>query len=245
MSTLWQSTPDNHTLSPDHIDIWQTSLRLPASQVESYYNLLNDDEKSRVDSYRSDKRSNEFIITRGLLRKLLARLYKLQANSFRFCYTDKDKPYLDPTSTYHSTSFNISHSHDKAIIALGIDKIIGIDIEKIRQDVDFKKLAKRFFSETESMGLAKLTGEQLANRFFCCWSRKEAFVKALGDGLSFGLDEFSVTTSVKDTQVELVTNYDPDDSKNWGIVSINSIPGYAAAVCCRHQAYTTRLWLAE
>ena len=131
------------------------------------------------------------------------------------------------------------------MIALGLNRDIGIDIEKIRQDIDFKKLARRFFSKTEYQALDNYPDDQIPSVFFSCWSRKEAFVKAFGDGISFGLSEFSVSICPDIDDIKLVTNYDSNEAQRWSIMNIPVEYNYAAAICSNHPGYELRLWQVE
>jgi 4'-phosphopantetheinyl transferase len=242
MSSSWLAPPDNLKLTPDHIDIWRTSLDLSSADVNEYFDLLDDGEKNRVDKYKSSKRSNEFIITRGLLRKIIAGLFKVPASSFQFKYTDKDKPFLTADILGVPLSFNISHSSSCALIAIGLNRDLGIDIEKIREDIDFMKLARRFFSKKESESLGNYPNEDIPSAFFSCWSRKEAFVKAIGDGISFGLSEFSISISPDQKEIKLTTHYDPIAARSWSINNISTGDEYMAAICSNRPGYEFRLW---
>ena len=245
MSIVWQTHPKDLCLTPDHIDLWLTSLDLPSDIVSEYFELLDEQEQGRVTKYKSSKRSNEFIITRGLLRKIIATLFSISPVSFRFKYTDKEKPFLTTDIFDVPLSFNISHSYNNAIIAIGLDRDLGVDIEKIRHNINFKKLAERFFSQKESQNLNNYPDEEIPSVFFSCWSRKEAFVKALGDGISFGLSDFSVSITPDLDNIKLETAYDPADARHWSITNIPTGQGYAAAICSNRPNYKLRLWQAS
>lgn len=245
MSTSWLEPPENLNLTSGHIDIWRTSLDISTVKVKGYYELLDSEEKTRVNNYKSSKRSNEFIITRGVLRKTIADLFKVPPSSFQFKYTDKDKPFLKTDILGVPLSFNISHSSDHALIAMGFERKLGVDIERIRNNVDFKKLARRFFSKQESEALENYPDTSIPSAFFSCWSRKEAFVKALGDGISFGLSEFTVSIHPEQSEIKLETHYDPLATDDWCINNIPAGNEYAAAICSNRPNYEIRLWQVE
>lgn len=242
MVTLWNKAPADLRLSNEFVDVWRTRLDLSIDTVNNYLATLSKDERARADRFKARSKRKEFIITRGLLRKTLAQTLDIDPSSLEFDYAEHDKPFLPAATLGVPISFNVSHSHNQALVALTLDRAIGIDIEKIRQDVSFEKLAARFFSKQESQALEKLDKNTLPKAFFACWTRKEAFVKALGDGISFGLSEFSVSVDPYETNVSLLTHWNTGESSNWSIVNIKADEYYIGALAIDGSRFTLRCW---
>jgi len=242
MTGLWHKTPAKLSLSDKYIDIWRTALDLPQRQVDEYLTLLSSEEISRAQRFKVKRKYREYIISRGLLRRVLGHALRTDPAGFEFEYTEHEKPFLGLIHRGKSVSFNVSHSHEQTLIAVTLDHALGIDIEYVRQDVQFKQLARRFFSAQEAGELETYTEAGIPRAFFACWTRKEAFVKALGDGIAFGLNEFSVSVNPFDDTVALTTHWDPDEAGNWSLVSIRTDQEYIAALAVAGQGVKIRYW---
>ena len=207
--------------------VWYCSFETNKKCLQEYFELLSMDEKKKVDRFKFEKDKNCYIITRGILRILLGHYLSIKPNKIIFKYTSFGKPYL---TFENSLKFNISHSGDMAVFAFFQNQEIGVDIEKIKEDFDVLELAQNFFSKTEITTLEKQSPEDLPKAFFRCWTRKEAFIKAEGSGLSFPLDKFAVSLD-DDHQAELIeTQWNPSEKKQWSLFSFTPATGYIAAV---------------
>lgn len=242
MNGGWQHPPRKLQLSPDYIDVWKAPLNLPPAQLDKYRAILSRDEQQRSDKFKSEKRRREFIIGRGLLRMLIGQCLEMDPSVIEFAYSEHQKPYLPVTALGIPVTFNLSHSHDLALVALALERRIGIDIEYLRPDVDFRKLAGRFFSEQESRSLQDYEGVRLAAAFFACWTRKEALLKAIGEGIAFGLADFSVSVNPQDQVVSLHTHWDEAEAARWSIINFALERDYAAAVAASGTRYKVRRW---
>ena len=149
MANTWKITEIDLSLSPDCIDLWKVDLNREDDNIFMHAQNLSKEENARADKYISGKKSREFIITRSTLRNILGHVLKTNPRKFEFSYTKHGMPTLSPEIGYTEISFNVSHSYDFALIAITLNQPIGVDIEKIRTDIDFEKLAARFFSENE------------------------------------------------------------------------------------------------
>ena len=157
--------------------------------------LLSDDERQRADRFVFERDRRRFIVARAELRKLLAARLGVQPESVEFRYGVRGKPALADRCAESGLRFNLSHAVDVAACAFSWVPEIGIDIESIRVIPDAEEIAARFFSRRENEAYRGLDPDDRPQGFFNCWTRKEAFVKALGDGLSYPLDRFDVTLS--------------------------------------------------
>jgi len=242
MTDVWQQAPFDLKLSHDHIDVWRTRLNLPKNEIAKYHALLSTDEVKRANRYKVKHKRCEYIVTRGLLRTILGQTLGRDSKSFVFEYAKHDKPFLPIETSGTPVSFNVSHSHNQALIAVTLDRTIGIDIEYIRHDVEFKKLAKRFFSDQEYQQLDAYDETKLSAAFFACWTRKEAFVKALGDGIAFGLSEFSVSVDPEDDEIPLSTHLDQAQASKWILMNIKTDEDYIAALAVDKYNLKIRCW---
>jgi 4'-phosphopantetheinyl transferase len=147
--------------------------------------------------------------------------------SVRFQVTEYGKPLLDPDLHFQ---FNVSHTEGLALLAFAEKRRIGIDVEKIRSQPDALKLARRFFSERERQQLENIAEQEMPAAFFRCWSRKEAYIKARGEGLSLPLHDFDVAVEIAPTQILLATRPDAGEVRHWLMSDVPAPPGYTAAV---------------
>jgi len=216
-------------LSPDEVHVWPIKLEASAAQFSSLSRLLSEDEKRRAESFKFERHSRAFVISRGFLRLILADYLRQSPESIAFTYGLKGKPGLTPSSI----KFNLSHSEDMALLALTSGVEIGVDLEKIRPMNDLDNIARRFFSEQECHDLMNLTPSSRNHAFFNCWTRKEAFLKATGDGLSAPLDQFQVTL-LPNQEARLVhVCQNVDEARTWTIHDLSLLPGFAAAIAYR------------
>jgi 4'-phosphopantetheinyl transferase len=168
---------------------------------------------------------------------LLAGYLAIPAAEIRFEYLTSGKPQLAAGQNPSALQFNVSHSANMALIAVGSEHRLGVDIEEIRHDVDTTALAERFFSVRERAGLQALPDHLRVPAFFACWTRKEAFLKATGEGLSFPLADFSVTTH-PDLEPELEEiKGSADDGKQWFLTDLSVVDGFRATVAREHSPY--------
>jgi 4'-phosphopantetheinyl transferase len=218
-------------LPPDVVHLWQRRLRASAAAFEACYQLLSVDEREKASRYRVERPRNEFVLTRGTLRFLISRyLRRSTPQGVLFRYTEYGKPFLDGPEDLR---FNVSHTEDLALIAFVKKRDIGIDVERIRPQRDVKQVAERFFSARERQDLDRLSGDELHAAFFRCWTRKEAYIKAKGEGLSLPLHEFDVAIGPNQSQALLATRPDPLEADRWILRDVAVFPGYAAAVAVR------------
>jgi len=181
------------------IHIWQISLVASQEELNHLHSLLSTNELARANRFKFEKHRNRFIIARAHLRKILSYYLNCLPQDIHFQYAQRGKPFLTDTSL----QFNLSHSEDVAIVALRNQYDIGVDIEKIESP--FKEdVAKRFFSDKEYKLLQTLDDSQKVKAFYTIWSKKEALIKALGEGLFAPLDKFSVTLNPDVEVIELL-----------------------------------------
>ena len=165
--------------------VWRASLNLPASQIERLGQTLSTDEWSRANRFAFQKDRDHFVAARGILRAILGHYLDEAPNRLRFSYNPFGRPAL--AGEPEGLRFNVSHSHGRALIAVTGGRSVGVDVERIRPDVTYEQLARRFFSPREVAALLALPENLRRKAFFTCWTCKEAYVKARGEGLSIPL----------------------------------------------------------
>jgi 4'-phosphopantetheinyl transferase len=222
-------------LPPGEIHVWQRSLECNPDELESCRRLLSPDETERAARFRFTQDRVEFIVARGTLRALLKSYLGRPHDSLQFIYSQFGKPELAETLEQQRIEFNVSHSGGVALLAFARDRRIGIDIEQVRRDFSTLEISERFFSEAERDALRQLPLEQRPEAFFRCWARKEAFIKALGEGLSHPLDSFDVSLMPGEPAQLLATRPDDEVAKRWAMWEMSVPKGYAAALAAERK----------
>jgi 4'-phosphopantetheinyl transferase len=228
--SVLSSGPTIPTLTDSEIHVWQKHLHCHSDELERYRSLLSPDESKRAARFRFASDRNELIVARGTLRVVLGRYLSRPPDALQFVYSEFGKPALAANAEQGTIEFNISHSGGIALLAFARGRRIGIDIEQVRCDFSTLEIAHRFFSQAERDELQALPSEQRSQAFFDCWTRKEAFIKALGEGLSHPLDSFDVSVEPGEPAQLLATRPDGDDAARWGMWDISVPSGYTAAL---------------
>jgi 4'-phosphopantetheinyl transferase len=229
IAQLWPRAHLPVTFPQGRIDVYSVRLDEPATSVPEA-TILSPDERARSQRFHFEKDRIHFCRCRAALRELLAGYLASPAEEIRFEYMASGKPQLAPDQNLRGLQFNVSHSANMGLIAIGSGHRLGVDIERIRADVDTNALAERFFSLRERAGLKALPAHLRVPAFFACWTRKEAFLKATGDGLSFPLADFSVSTDPEnDPELEEITG-NVEVQKKWFLSDLKPIDGFRAAV---------------
>jgi 4'-phosphopantetheinyl transferase len=214
------------------VHVWQAPLDLAEPRLAQLRSVLAPDEQARAQRFHFAHDRAHYIAARGTLRTILARYLGLRPQQLRFDYTPHGKPTLSPAILPVGTTltFNVSHSHELALFAVARGRRVGVDVELVRQELADERIAERFFSAREVMTLRTLPASEQPVAFFNCWTRKEAFVKARGEGLSLPLDRFDVTLVPGAAANLLATHDDPAEAQRWQLLDLAPRAGYAAAL---------------
>jgi 4'-phosphopantetheinyl transferase len=225
------------TLAPEEVHLWQAALddRL----AESVKHLLSADEISRADRFHFARDKNHFIAARGFLRTLLSVYLGISPDDLQFSYAEKGKPFLEEIQQA-GLNFNLAHSHGRAIYALSQGRAVGVDLEYVREDLAGERIAERFFSPREVEVLKKLPAELRKEAFFNCWTRKEAYIKARGEGLSMSLDDFDVSLGPGEPAALLLNQTEPAEVTRWTMRSVPVPSGYVAALVVEGHSFRLR-----
>jgi 4'-phosphopantetheinyl transferase len=192
--------------------------------------VLSDAERERAGRFAFRRDARRFIVARARLRQLLAARSGVPAESVALTYGAHGKPALADPGNDRGLRFNLSHRDELAVFAFSFGREVGIDIEALRELPDADDLAARFFSPREHEAYQALDRGERTVGFFNCWTRKEAFVKALGEGLSHPLDSFDVSLTPGEPAELLRVAPTPPDGRRWRLQGFAPAPGYVAAV---------------
>jgi 4'-phosphopantetheinyl transferase len=217
------------------VQVWRRELSPDAGDLRALHEILSADEKARSSRFLLEKPRHEYIATRGTLRRLLASHLSCDPRDVAFAYAPSGKPCLDGQFRSSGICFNVSHTDGLAVIALSWKGEIGVDVERLRSDRDPRNIARRFFSQREQDQLLGLSGSELHEAFFRCWTRKEAYIKACGEGLALPLDSFDVEFAAGKPPALLATRPDPSIVDHWQLYDLPVGPGYAAALALASQ----------
>ena len=219
-------------LDCSNIHLWHASPRERASLLPYFDALLSTDETQRRDRFRFESDRKDFAFARGMLRTVLAAYLGADPRELRFGYSEHGKPALAGFGLETETDLHFNLSHTQGAVLLGVcrQRAIGVDVERVREDLIPRDIAARFFSTAEQRALLSLPEAEQRAAFFRCWTRKEAFLKARGHGLSFPLAGFDVSIGGGEAEVRLTTRPDPSEAQNWQILPVPAPEGCAAAV---------------
>jgi 4'-phosphopantetheinyl transferase len=236
-ATEWSSPRATPELANNEIHVWRASLASDETTLRRFQSSLADDERARADRFVFERDRNRFVAARGILRQLLAGYIRRSPSELQFGYGPQGKPLLVRNETTSALEFNISHSHDMALFAFAKKRSLGIDVELLRPEFAGEDIAKRYFSAAEIEELQALPPELRAEAFFLCWTRKEAYIKARGEGLQIPLTSFSV--SLTPGQPETLHS---SDHLRWSLISLRPARQYVAAVIGEGKGWTLRQW---
>jgi 4'-phosphopantetheinyl transferase len=205
---------------------------VPVTQLADLNGLLSLDEQDRAQRFRFDRHRRRFIVARSTLRQILGRYTGKDPRRLVFGLGPYGKPFLTGKTNAPDMEFNVTHSGDLALMAFSLDRRVGIDVEQIRVVADAETIAKRYFSPGEHASLLALDAGKRQRCFLNCWTRKEAFIKAIGEGLTFPLDSFQVSLDDQKPAQLLWLKGVPDPAQQWLLHAFEPEEGYVAALAC-------------
>jgi len=233
-SLPWLPAAKPATLAEKELHVWRASLHLSPEKLGRLEATLNAEEKARAEKFLVPRARENFVAARGILRELLGAYLGIGADQVTFRYGAQGKPFLAPIHD-SQLSFNVSHSHGMGLFAFAERGELGVDIEQARADFQGMEIASRFFSEQEIAELKKLPPSEATEAFFGCWTRKEAYVKAHGEGLSIPLRSFTVSFDAPRQVLQA-------DGAAWSCHALQPAAGIAGAVVARGENWRVRCW---
>ena len=217
-------------MRPGEIHVWRQSTGVADQELAFLWDLLSVEERVRAERYKFEVSRRTFIVCRGMLRVLLGCYLEALPKKLQFAYGKYGRPELARSDAQIDLDCNVSHTDDFALLAFAHSRKIGVDIEKVRQDFDTLEISERFFSEYERTKLRALPAEERYESFFRCWTRKESFIKALGEGLTHPLDSFDVSITKEGPPLLLETRPNGEEASLWRLWDVKVPAGYVAAL---------------
>jgi len=239
---LWSSPPELLTFEGDEIHVWRAALDLPIERIQKLEQVLIDDERRRAAQFRFQKDRNHFIVARGILRHILGRYLRKVPQTLSFTYNRYGKPMLVQQAANDDLFFNVTHSHELALYAFTRLGNIGVDLEYINPRVEYDQLAERFFSPNEVRMLRSVPQETRLEAFFQCWTRKEAYVKARGLGLSLDLNLFDVSLGPDMPAAILGIREEKQNVDRWSLYALSPGTSYAGALAVEGHPKSIAHW---
>jgi 4'-phosphopantetheinyl transferase len=221
----WPGPPKDLALSRDEVHVWRIALEPPEAVVSQLATVLAADEQARAARFLAPIHRTRFQVGRALLRTILGRYLSIEPARLEFNYGPQGKP-----SLAGDVRFNLAHSKDLALLAVTQAREIGVDIEALRPLDDAERIVARFFSAREQAAFFRVAPELRQEAFFRGWVRKEAYIKAIGKGLSLPLGDFDVTLAPGEPPRLLHVEGQPREPERWSLAEIDPGPGFMGAV---------------
>lgn len=238
----WSLPPVTLALNQGEVHVWRAELDVPTSQAQRLQRTLAADERDRAHRFYFPRDQRRFVVARGLLRVILGRYLDCNLAQIRFCYGVYGKPALTRECGGNWLRFNVSHSHELVCFAIARGQEIGVDLELMRDDLVEEHIAEGFFSPREVAMLLNLPQSVQKEAFFNCWTRKEAYIKARGEGLSLPLNQFTVSLTPGEPAALLEFKGEPVRSSLYCLETLRPAPGYVGAVAVEGQILAIRRW---
>ena len=228
----WHTASKKCDLLPKTVHIWCMSLTAFDSDIQNGLNLLDQQEQQRAYSFRFKHHFRQFVIAHSKLRRILS-LYTCQpSHSLRFAFQKQGKPFL---KDFSRLQFNLSHSNELAVCGLTLTMPLGIDIEFHKPIENYLDIAKHYFSKDEISELMCLPQHLHSQGFYNAWTRKESFIKAVGDGLYYPLDKFSVSLHPSMPAKVLSNDISPFEVRDWELHEFKPAVDYTAALAVQQR----------
>lgn len=242
MPDAWEPAPPAPALDAGQVHVWRASLVATDDELARHHAVLSDEERSRAGRFRFDVHRNRFVAGRGIQRRVLARYLGVDPGAIRYRLAEHGKPSLAGAETESGVRFNVSNSENGLLIAVSLGRELGVDLEAVLPVSDRDGVARRFFSAPENEVYDTIAHDARDLAFFTCWTRKEAYIKALGEGLTMPLDCFDVTLRPGEPARLLCTRGRPGEAARWTLREIDPGPGWLGALAVEGAGWSLRLF---
>ena len=239
---LWNSAPEHSPLAIHEVHVWRAPLEVPLNVVNFLNCVLSPGECDQARRFYFEKDRQHWIVAHGVLRLLLGRYLEVEASELQFVINAYGKPFLAQPPHEARLHFNLSHSGELALYAFAYDREVGIDVEQMRVTLDYEEVASHYFSAYECTVLRALPISLREEAFFSCWTRKEAYIKARGKGLSLPLDQFDVSLTPWEPAALLTDRKDPPAPAHWSLCTLAPAVGYAGALAVEGSGWQLTCW---
>jgi 4'-phosphopantetheinyl transferase len=232
-------------LGQAEVHLWVVSLIISAEESSYFKSILSRDEQERAGRFRKIRDAQRYVAARGSLRSLLGEYLRIEPDRLQFAYDAFGKPRLAGEEPLTSIKFSVSHYDDLALFGFARGHKNGVDVERIRPDIDVEDLAARYFSPNEFKKLRALPADQQREAFYSGWTRKEAYLKGRGEGLSFPLDRFEVSLTPGEPAMILKVSGDRNVSRRWMVQHLSPAPEYIGAAAVEGRDIAFRCFTCE
>ncbi|MHB8383168.1 MAG: 4'-phosphopantetheinyl transferase family protein [Candidatus Binataceae bacterium] len=219
------------------IHVWRASLIISDDAMDPFETLLSKDERERAARFHFVRDRRRFTVARAILRLIIGTYLRMRPATVRFSYGPNGKPRIEDACGGESLSFNLAHTGETVLYAFCRNHELGVDVEQIDRRVEFRQIARQFFAPEEIKSIEMLPRDQQGRRFFEIWTRKEAYLKALGAGLSIPLNEFEVVSVERESHTA-----DPKQRRDWTIQQFEPRIGYMGALATRSDQSQISWW---
>jgi 4'-phosphopantetheinyl transferase len=240
--TFWQTAAVHPMLTPAQVHLWRTPLQVPDDRLERCRRLLSAEEALRAQRFHFERDRRRFIVARGTLRTLLGAYLQADPARIELANGPRGKPAVVHPQEGRTLEFNLSHAADLAVYAFSLGRWVGVDVEAHRPLDDLRRLAGTVFSPHELAVLDSLPPAEQFPSFYACWTRKEAFIKAIGEGLYFPLDHFDVTLAPGEPARLLRVQGDPAALHRWQMAAFDPGAGFSGAVVFEGAETSLSFW---
>lgn len=238
----WRHAVPGKLINSNEVHVWRVFLDVTKIEFESLLGFLSVDELARAGRFHFERDQRRFIVARGILRKILGGYLNKPPGKICFEYSSHGKPMLAPNPGDDSICFNLSHSGAFALYAVTRNKKVGIDIESIRDNVSVEQVAQQFFSQNEINSLEKIDINKRSGLFFQYWTRKEAFLKASGEGISFPMEQCDVSLISGSGLSPITLSGNNREDSCWYVQDLYPGEGYAAAIAVEEDDWDISCW---
>jgi len=216
-------------LPEGEVHAWIEPLNWTDGLLAEAREILSPEENQRADGFLQDLHRNRYLISHLKLRRILARYLGTLPRELQFKTGEFGKPFLPLAQNPAGINFNLSHSNERMLLGVVRNATIGVDIEEIRTEFARLDIAARFFTQQENKDLRSLAGDEQTGAFFNCWTRKEAYLKAVGCGLSSSPTDCEVT--LKPTDKPKIKRHLPTEKKDstWSLIHFSDA-NYISAI---------------
>lgn len=243
VNKLWSPVPKDLELLDNEVHIWLANLDQLAISIHELLAILSADEIERANRFYFARDRQRFIVSRGYLRIILGHYLAIEPSQVKFVYGKYGKPELAIANPQKTLYFNLSHSQGLALYAIAQGRQLGIDLEYLRDLPDAEKLAERFFSAQEYTLINKLPVNEKQKTFFRYWTCKEAYLKAIGDGLRTALDDVEISLSPSESASLFSVKGDRNIGSKWFLEEFVPEIDYVGAIAIEGQSCKISYWL--
>ncbi len=229
----WPAGPEICALGSREVHVWRADLAQDRAIVARLTSTLSVDERQRAEGYRFTQDGERFVVARGILRDILARYVAIRARDLRFHYGEAGKPCLAQDRTSARPHFNVSRSNTLALYAVSRDCELGLDVEYVNPHIPTLEIASHFFSPA---------APRRTEAFFNCWTWKEAYVKAIGQGVTISLDSFEVSLLPNQPSLTRAVRHHQSEVSCWSFYRLRPLPGFVAAIAVEGRDHQLKTW---